>query len=106
MILHDLHLDHDRLARFCERWRICEFAVFGSALRSDFRPDSDIDVMVNFEEDAEWSLFDLAAMQEELEEIVGRRVDLVTRRGVEQTRNRQRRDEILATAEVIHVAGS
>ena len=70
-------LDENRIAGFCQRWKIAEFAFFGSVLRDDFRPDSDVDVLVTFRPDSHWSLFDLVQMQEELEEVLGRKVDLI-----------------------------
>jgi len=93
----------DRIADFCRRWKITEFALFGSVLRDDFQPDSDVDVLVNFAEDARWSLFDLVSMQEELSVIFGREVDLVSRRGIEHSRNPIRREAILSSAEVVYV---
>ena len=98
-----LPLDRSELSAFCQKWNVREFAVFGSALRESFRPDSDIDVMVSFSAGARPSLFDLAQMREELTELLGRDVDLVTRRGVEASRNPIRRESILSSAEVIHV---
>jgi uncharacterized protein len=97
-------IDSADLAAFCRKWSVREFAVFGSALRGDFGPESDVDVMVAFSTEAHPSLFDLAQMRDELAELFGREVDLVTRRGVESSRNPIRRDAILSTAEVIHVA--
>jgi uncharacterized protein len=94
-----------RIQGFCSRWKVTELAMFGSVLRDDFRPDSDVDVLVTFAEDARWTLFDLAAMQEELERIFGREVDLVTRRGLEASENYLRRKHILASAQVIYAAG-
>ena len=94
----------DKLADFCRRWKIVEFAMFGSVLRDDFRPDSDIDVLVTFAPNAGWSLFDHVQMQDELKAIFNRSVDLVSRRGIERSRNYIRRKAILSSAEVIHVA--
>jgi len=100
------HVDisKEAIARFCRRWKVTEFALFGSALRNDLGPDSDIDVVVSFALDARWTLFDMVDMQAELEEIFERKVDLVTRRGIESSRNYLRRQAILSSAEVIHVA--
>lgn len=89
---------------FCERWRIAELAIFGSALRSDFGPESDIDLLVRFASGAGWSAFDHARMEHELREILGRDVDLVTRLAVEETSNRSRREEILRTARPVYAA--
>ena len=93
-----------KIAEFCKRWNVSEFAIFGSALRADFRPDSDIDVLVSFVQGAKVSLFDMVLMQEELKQIFGRDVDLVSKRGVEHSRNYLRRKAILESAQVIHVA--
>jgi len=87
---------------FCTAWKIREFAIFGSALRDDFNDNSDIDVMISFQTDAAWSLLDHVTMRDELAEIMGRNVDLVTRKGVELSRNSQRRNEILESAKVFY----
>ncbi len=89
------------IAEFCRRWRIREMAVFGSALRADSAPESDIDLLVAFEDDADWSLLDHIRMQQELQALLRRDVDLVTRRAVEKSPNWVRRKEILDTASVI-----
>jgi predicted nucleotidyltransferase len=94
----------EQLAAFCERWQITELAAFGSILRADFRPDSDVDLLVTFAPETDWSLLDHVAMELELSDLLGRKVDLVSRRGVEQSHNR-RRTEILESAEPIYVAG-
>ena len=97
-----IRIDRDRIADFCRRWSITELSLFGSVLREDFRPDSDVDVMVSFGGGSHWTLLDLAQMREELVGILGREVDLLTRRGVEQSRNPLRREAILSTAEVVY----
>ena len=91
----------DKIEDFCRRWKVVEFALFGSVLREDFRPDSDVDVLVTFSPSAHHSLFDLACMEEELGEIFGRKVDLVEKAGV---RNPFRRHEILKSLEVVYAA--
>ncbi|MFP3868203.1 MAG: nucleotidyltransferase family protein [Desulfobacteraceae bacterium] len=98
-------LPQDRIADFCQRWQITELALFGSALRDDFSPESDIDVLVTFAANARWSLFDLVTMEDELRAIVGRDVDLVERRAVEKSENYIRRRHILESAEPLYVAG-
>lgn len=100
------HMDIPRkkIAGFCKKWKICEFALFGSVLRDDFRPNSDIDVLVTFNEDAQHSLFDLVHMEDELKEIFGRNVDLVSRKGIEASRNYIRRKAILDSAEPVYAA--
>ena len=94
-------LDSQAIRRFCTQWKINELSVFGSILREDFRPDSDVDFLADFDEDAEWDLFDHMDMEEELAAIVGRPVDLLTRYSVETSRNRFYKKEILSTAESI-----
>jgi predicted nucleotidyltransferase/uncharacterized protein with HEPN domain len=93
-----LDLPEEELADFCRRWRVEELAVFGSALRDDFRPDSDVDFLVTFEPDAAWSLFDQFRMQDEFAALLGRRVDLIERRAVESSPNWIRRRAILSSA--------
>ena len=97
-------LPMDRIADFCRRWRIAELALFGSALRDDFRPDSDLDFLVTFEDDAPWSLLDLVGMKDELEDLLGRAVDIVERPALERSRNWIRRRDILSTARPIYAA--
>jgi hypothetical protein len=100
----DLMLDIPRqqLTIFCHKWRIDQMALFGSALREDFRTDSDIDILVTFSPEATWSLFDHVTMQDELRHIFGRDVDLVTRSGIENSRNPIRKKAILNTAKIIY----
>ena len=92
----------DQLAAFCEKWQVDKLALFGSVLRDDFRPNSDVDVLVDFAPASEHSLRDLTAMTRELEAIFGRSVDLVERRAVEHSDNYIRRRHILESAEVIY----
>jgi len=94
----------ESIERFCERWKISELSLFGSALRDDFRSSSDVDVLVSFSPDADWGLLDHVAMREELQEIFGRSVDLVTRRSVERSRNWIRRKAILDSAKSLYDA--
>jgi predicted nucleotidyltransferase len=94
----------DQIFAFCRRWKITEFAVFGSVLREDFGPESDIDVLIDYPRDAGHTLFTWVQMREELEQIFGRRVDLLGRRGVERGRNPSRRNRILDSARVLHAA--
>src|SRR5687767_174658 len=93
-----------KIAEFCRRWNVSEFAIFGSALRDDFRVDSDVDILVSFAPQARISLFDMVRMQDELKAIFGREVDLISKRGLENSRNYLRRKAILESAQVIHVA--
>jgi predicted nucleotidyltransferase len=102
MKVKNIAISRDKITNFCQRWKIIEFAFFGSMLRDDFRPDSDIDVLVTFAPDAQWSLFDHVDIQDELEALFGRKVDLVSRRGIERSRNYIRRKSILGSAEVVY----
>ena len=90
-----------KIAAFCERWKVAEFSIFGSAIRKDFSLKSDIDVMVVFEPDAPIGLFEMAHMAVELETMFGRPVDLVEKAGL---RNPYRRREILKTAKVVYAS--
>ena len=99
-----VHLPTEEVVAFCERWGVAEFALFGSVLRDDFKPESDVDVLVRFQKEATPSLFCLARMEAELAELMGRRVDLVERKAVERSPNYIRREAILASAKVIHAA--
>ena len=100
------HIDipQEEITAFCRRWQIVELAFFGSVLRDDFRPDSDVDVLVRFHPKARHTLFDMVRIQEELARILGREIDLVERTAVEQSRNYIRRRAILQSAEVIYAA--
>jgi hypothetical protein len=96
-----IDIPKEKIEDFCRRWKIKEMAIFGSALRDDFGPESDIDLLVTFSEEARWSLFDWLEMIEELKKITGRDIDLVDR---ESIRNPFRRRSILARMEVIYGA--
>ncbi len=99
-----VELDKEKVTEFCRRWGVRELALFGSVLRDDFRPDSDVDVLVSFLQDAHRDLFDLVDMQDELSTIFQRNVDLVCREGIERSHNYIRKDAILSTAEVLYAA--
>ena len=90
-----------RLEALCRKWKVRELALFGSVLRPDFRPDSDVDVLVTFDDDAPWSLWDLLDMREDLRELFGREVDLVEQRSL---LNPFRRRSILRTKQVVYAA--
>lgn len=94
-------LSREELASFCERWGIVELALFGSAVRGELRPESDIDLLVSFESGRSVSLLDLAEMEMELEATLGRDVELVSRRAVETSENSFRRTSILQSAQPI-----
>ncbi len=90
---------------FCTKWAVVELALFGSVLREDFGPDSDVDVLLSFALDARHGLFDLVKMREELRGIFGRGVDVLTKRAVESSRNPIRRSAILESARTVYAAG-
>ena len=101
MKFHNIDLPQEKITVFCQRRKVVELALFGSVLRDDFRPNSDIDVLVTFTPDCGWSLFDLAQMQEELKDIFQREVDIVEKEGL---RNPFRRHEILNHMEIVYAA--
>lgn len=101
MKINGLDIPDDKLADFCQRWKIMELALFGSVLRDDFGPDSDVDVLVELAPDHGLGLYDLIDMEQELRGIFGRDVDLVTKGGL---RNPFRRHEILSTRQVVYAA--
>jgi hypothetical protein len=96
-----IELPLERIAEFCRRWKIAKLELFGSALRDEFRPESDLDFLYSFAHDARWG-WDFVRAYDELEQLVGRRVDLVSRTAIEQSRNPNRSREILETARVIY----
>jgi len=96
--------DSEKLRGFCRRWKITEFSLFGSVVRDDFGPTSDIDVLVKFAPDAPWTLSSWLEMQWELEAIFRRRVDLIEHEAVEHSDNRFRKRAILSSAVMLDVA--
>lgn len=98
-----IEIPPEQIAAFCRRHRIRRLALFGSVLREDFGPESDVDVLVEFEEGYTPGL-SFFTLDEELEEIFGRPVDVVTFRSVEQSRNYLRRRDILGSLRTIYVA--
>lgn len=99
-----IDIPRERLAEFCRKWKVAELSLFGSALREDFGPESDVDVLVTFEPDARPTLFSLQDIEAELAAMFGRPVDVVTRRSIEQSRNPVRRREILSSSKVVYAA--
>jgi predicted nucleotidyltransferase len=101
MPIPHLAVSDDRIADFCRRWKITEMSVFGSVVRKDFRPDSDIDVLVSFEVGAGWSLVDLVTVQDELAAVLGQPVDLIEEAAL---RNPYRRAAILESRQLVYAA--
>ena len=91
-----------QLESFCDRWQIIELSLFGSILRDDFHPDSDIDLLAVFAPEAEWGLLAHVQIQQELEALCGRKVDLISKRAIERSTNWIRRRGILSTAQVLY----
>jgi predicted nucleotidyltransferase len=96
-----LSLPTDAIRQFCRRWKVRELALFGSVLRTDFRPDSDVDVLVTFHDDADWGLLAHMQMQQELATLLHRPIDLISKRALARSPNWVRREAILNTARVI-----
>lgn len=101
MSVASIDLPMDQIAGFCQRWGVSELALFGSALRDDFGPDSDVDVLVTFRPGASMTFEGFLDMREELSQIFGREIDLVEKRLVT---NPYRRHEILTTKKVLYAA--
>jgi predicted nucleotidyltransferase len=96
-------IDYDKIADFCRKWKITEFALFGSVLRDDFQQDrSDIDVLVSFDQDAHWTLFDLVDVEDSLSVLFARKVDLIEKQSIEKSLNYLRKKEILQSYRVIY----
>jgi predicted nucleotidyltransferase len=103
---HRLGITLTEFTEFCQRRHITELALFGSILREDFHPDSDIDILVTFTPEAKTSLLDLVDMQYELEDLFHREVDLLTKKSVIDSPNWMRRQEILNTAKIMYESRS
>lgn len=96
-----IRIPRKKIGEFCRHWKVTEFSLFGSVLRDDFRPDSDVDVLVTFAPNAEISLFDLVQMKLDLEKLFRRPVDVIEKDALE---NPFRKREILRTAQVVYAA--
>jgi len=101
IVRNRLGVEPAQIAEFCRKWGIKELSLFGSALGEDFRPDSDVDLLVTFEDHDRWDLWDLIHMQRELEATFRRKVDLVEKKAV---KNPFRRHHILTTRRVLYAA--
>lgn len=101
----NIDIPREKVAEFCRKWKIVELSLFGSVLREDFRPDSDLDLLATFSTDADWSLLDHVRMEQEASALFGRKIDLVNRKAIERSDNYIRRKAILETAQPYYVAG-
>lgn len=97
----NIDIKMDKIKAFCIKWEVVEFSLFGSVLGDDFRPDSDIDALIDFRKNSRWDLFDLVEMREELKEIFGREIDLVEKGTI---RNPFRERSIMTSREVLYAA--
>ena len=104
MVSLRIEVDQARLAGFCRRHRIKKLAFFGSVLRDDFGPDSDIDVLATFAPGSARTLAAVSQKQQEIEALLGRPVDLVDRQSIERSPNYLRRRAILASARTVYSA--
>lgn len=103
-MLQDVPIDDDALAGFCRTWGIVELALFGSAVHGPFKPDSDVDVIVTFGPDVHPTLLQMVDMQDQLERLFRRPVDLLSKSGVLRSGNPIRRRAILDSAQVLYAA--
>ena len=97
-----IEIPAENVAEFCKRNQILRLALFGSVLRDDFAPDNDVDVLVEFEPDARVGYFALGRMETELADILGRKADMQTFRGIERSPNWLLREEIFGSAEAVY----
>ncbi|MYA76396.1 MAG: nucleotidyltransferase family protein [Gemmatimonadetes bacterium] len=97
-----INIPNNKIAEFCQRHHIKRLALFGSVLRDDFTPESDVDILVDFEPDTHIGYIGLAGLEIELIDMLGRNVDLHTLEGVERSRNGLLQKEILGTAETVY----
>lgn len=104
MNINELNIKGEQLEEVCKRFSIKELALFGSVLRDDFNKDSDIDLLYVFEDDVEYSLFDIVRIKEELQNLFNRPVDFVSRKAIERSRNIYKRKSILNNTKVIYAA--
>lgn len=100
----EIKVSQDHLKAFCDRWRVVELALFGSALRDELGPESDVDILVSFDDEARPTLLDMVRMEDELTELFGRPADLMERDAIEASGNYIRRKAILGSAETIYAA--
>jgi len=101
MLKINIQIPMIKIEEFCRKWKIREFSLFGSVLRDDFNADSNVDVLVTFDDNAGWSLEDRFNMKDELQEMFGREIDLVNKKGLT---NPFRRHSILTTKKVLYAA--
>ena len=99
-----ISLPADRIEAFCKKWKIVRLDLFGSVLRDDFGPESDVDFLYDFAPDARWGFYDLFDMEADLQAIVGREVDFVSRKAIEKSRNWLLRQYIMSNTRSLYAA--
>lgn len=104
--LKNIELPINKIELLCQKWQIAEFALFGSVLRDDFNPQSDIDILVSFAPNAKRGLTETIQMRDELETLFQRPVDLIVKDAIQRSDNWLRRKNILESAQTIYVAKS
>lgn len=104
MTINSIKLPEDKLKEICLKNQVKELSIFGSALRDDFNSSSDIDLLVTFNDNTGYSLFDIVRIKEEFEQFLERPVDLVNRNAIERSKNKYRKKAILESAKVIYAA--
>jgi len=104
MMMNNLNISQEKLSLLCKKYLIKELSLFGSALRIDFDEDSDIDLLVTFEDKTKYSLFDIVRVKEDFEKLFDRPVDIVNRKAIEKSKNSYRKKAILDTAKVIYAS--
>jgi uncharacterized protein len=102
MTISAIELPVQQIQEFCQKWQVTEFALFGSVLRDDFRPDSDIDILITFSPTAKRGLAETLQMRDELQAIFNRKIDLIVKAAIERSENWLRRKNILESAQVIY----
>lgn len=100
----NVNISAQDIEHFCKKWNVREFYLFGSSVQGEFHPESDVDVMVSFAPQANYSLLDLVDMEEELKELFGRRVDIVEKQAIEKSENYIRRNSILNSCKILYAA--
>jgi uncharacterized protein len=100
--MKNINFKPEQIEQICQQWQIEELALFGSVLREDFNPSSDIDVLVSFAESAKITFFDLDTIEQQLSKLFNRPVDVVTKRAIEKSHNWIRKKNILDNAQIIY----
>jgi len=104
MTFYDLNISQDELNNICKKYLIKELSLFGLGLTESFNKNSDIDLLVTFENKTQYSLFDIVRVKEAFEMFFNRPVDIVNRKAVERSKNIRRKESILNNAKVIYAS--